>query len=129
MATRKELQQELADLDRQINAEVAKAPLPKMRDVHRRFPFAYFILGGLGIGYWAAGDSIPGVSGSLHTSTADYGLYVGGVIIAIGVIRLLQWMFLSNFKADAQYKEATVTVKDLQQKRRELQQELKNAED
>jgi hypothetical protein len=123
VATRQELQQQLADVDRQINSELSKTKLPELR-TDMQFPLPLFILAAICFAWWAIGAQIP-VAGEYHPATAKWVMYAGCVLVALGALRTLQWLMKRNPKGDAGYLEATTRVRELQQQRREIQRQIK----
>ena len=124
MATRQELQQQLADVDRQINSELSKTKLPDLRSEHGQFPLPLFILAAICFAWYVAGNMIP-VAGEYHSMTAKWVMYAGGVLLFLGVLRTLQWIIKRRPKGDANYMAATTRVRELQQQRRDIQRQIK----
>lgn len=124
MPTRQELQQQLADVDRQINSELSQTKLPDLRSEHGQFPLPLFILAAICFAWYAAGNMIP-IAGEYHSMTARWVMYAGGVLVLLGVFRTLQWIIKRRPKGDAKYMEATTRVRELQQQRREIQRQIK----
>ncbi len=125
MPTREELQQQLADLDRQISAELGKTKLPELRSEHRQFPGATWILAALCFGWYALGASVP-VAGEYHAMTAQWVMYAGILLAVIAALRTLLWLTKRNPKGDAQYVESTGRVRELQAMRRDLMKQMKD---
>ncbi len=125
MATRAQLQTEIAELDRQINAELGKTRLPSLNTRNASFPWSYYILAALVLAWWQFGGMLP-IPG--HDKYAHYAMWVGGAICVFAVIRTFLWLIRRNPKGGTKYMEATTHVRELQQRRQELQKQLKEIE-
>ena len=121
---RVELQKKIAQLDEEINSVLASTELPKL-DV-RPFPIGTWLFGFLCLAWVEFGSRIPAMY-SYHLETAVWEWRLGLVIQAVAFLSTLSWFFRGRgyeYKSAA-YTEASRKVRDLQERRRDLQSELR----
>lgn len=126
LGKRSEIQARIAELDRQINAEVAGTKLPSITD-RRRFPVTTWILAAAAFAWTYLGGDIPGVE-DLHRSFGQYGLYAGAVLAALAAWGTLRYLLQPSTKITPEYRESVERVRALQEERRELMAQLKEFE-
>lgn len=122
---REQILEEIARLDEEINRVLASAQLPKLE--HRPFPLGLWALTGLSFAWWKYGDYLPGAY-IYHFETAQYGFYLGIVFAVIAVLSSISWLIRGRGyggKSEA-YRSASRNARELQERRRELQAELKS---
>lgn len=124
--TRQEIQQRIAELDREINNQVAGAKLPPATK-RRTFPIWTWLLAGLALGWTYYGHEIPGTQ-DIHSQYHNIGLYVA---IFFGVLALwatVLWLIQPSTKITPEYRASAEKVKLLQEERRDLMSQLKRLE-
>ena len=121
---RQDLLREIARLDDEINSTVAAAELPRLD--YRPFPKGTWLFALLMLGWAEFGGYIPG-SFYYHLQTARYDWYLGLVIALVAVLSTISWFMRSRGYKDKSeaYTEASRRARGLQERRRELQMELR----
>lgn len=122
---RDELLAEIARLDEEINRTVSTVELPRI-DV-RPFPWAIWVFTALCFAWFFFGDRIPGAY-SHYLASVNYAWNIGLVCGIVAVLATINWMFRGRgyqAKSDA-YVTASRHARELQERRRELQSELKS---
>ncbi len=120
-----ELQRQIAEIDKQINKILVEKRLPPLKPP-KPFPLGTWILALLVFGYYLFGDMIPYV-GQYYADYGKYAMYVAGVVAILAVLRTVLWLFSRNPKTPPEYLEASQQVKELQDQRRLLEKELRDA--
>lgn len=120
--TRAQIQQQLVDLDRQINEESAKNRVPSLNLRNRSFPWAYWVSAAV---FLAAGLFGGQFLPQLHAQYGKYALIIGAVIGISGAIRTVIFFVKGRSHNDKGYAQATEKIRQLQEKRQELQKQLK----
>ncbi|MGB9690869.1 MAG: hypothetical protein ACPL7D_01730 [Candidatus Sumerlaeaceae bacterium] len=120
-----ELQQRIAELDKQINQILIEKRLPPLKPP-KPFPLGTWIIALLLGGYYLFGDLIP-VVGQHYGDYAKYVLYAAVAVAALALLRTVLWLFSRNPKTPPEYLEASRRVKELQDQRRLLEKELRDA--
>ncbi len=122
---RNEILRQIAELERQVNAELAQTRLPGMRSSHKTFPSPMWGLTIFCFAWWGFGDMIPPAA-SIHAMTKPYAFYVACVLGVIAILQTVLWLFSRGAKADAGYMQHTQHVRELQQQLAQLRQQLRD---
>lgn len=129
MLTRKQLQQEITELDAEINRTLAGAGVQGMRLKVNNFPSGNWGLFAIIAGWWLLGDM---VSPRMHIASHKTFFYLGLIFGAAAVLRTLAWMLRrggGGTELSPEYREATERIRQLQDRRRELQKQLKELDE
>lgn len=115
---------EIARIDEEVNRTVSSVELPWL-DV-RPFPYGIWIFAALCYAWTHFGYRIPGAY-AIHMETAPYSRYLGIICAVVGLLATINWLFRGRgYRAETDaYVQATRRARDLQERRRELQSELK----
>ena len=121
---REDIQREIARLDDEINRVVGSAELPKLQA--RPFPSGTWMLAILCLAWWQFGGYIPGTF-RFHLETARWAFYIGLALAAMAFISTVFWMFSGQgYETKSQaYTDASRKARELQERRRDLQSELR----
>ena len=121
---REDLLREIARIDDEINAVVGAAELPRLNAVP--FPTGTWVLAILCLAWWQFGGHIPGVF-IFHLETARWAFYVGLLLAVFGFLSTIRWMFSgrSYQEKSSAYTDASRKARELQERRRDLQAELR----
>jgi hypothetical protein len=122
---RNEILRQIAELERQVNAELAQTRLPGMRSSHKAFPSPMWGLTAFCFGWGAFGGQIPPAE-RIHAMSMPYAYYVGVVLGGIAVLQTVLWLFSRGSTADASYIQHTHHVRELQQQLAALRQQLRD---
>jgi hypothetical protein len=120
-----DLQRQIAEIDKQINKILVEKRLPPLKPP-KPFPLGSWILAILLAAYYLFGDMIP-VVGGYHALYSQYSMYAAMVVAAYALLRSVLWLFGKNPKTPPEYLEASQQVKELQNQRRLLEKELREA--
>lgn len=125
MSEVEQLQHRIAEIDKQINEILVTKRLPPLKPP-KPFPLGTWILV-LAVGaYYFFGDLLPFV-GSYYGELSRYAMYAAGVLLLLALLRSLMWLFSGKPKTPPEYIEAHQKVKELQEQRRLLEKELRDA--
>ncbi len=122
--TREEILKEIARLDEEINRTVAAVELPKLE--HRPFPLGMWFLTAGCFAWYRYGGQIPQAY-IMHYETAMYAYYLGIIFGVIAVLATISWIVRGrgySSKSEA-YTAAGRSARELQERRRDLQAELR----
>jgi len=121
---REDLLREIAEIDDQINSVIGAVELPKLNAVP--FPTGTWVLAILCFAWWQFGGYIPGAF-IFHLETARWAFYLGLVLSVFGFISTVRWMFSGrSYEAQSSaYTDASRKARELQERRRDLQAELR----
>ena len=122
---REELLAEIARLDEEINRTIASAELPRI-DV-RPFPYAIWLFTALCFAWVYLGNRVLS-DYALYLDTVSYAWNIGIICGIVAVLATINWIFRGRgyqAKSDA-YTIASRRARELQERRRELQTELKS---
>ncbi|MCX7626150.1 MAG: hypothetical protein N2Z21_08065 [Candidatus Sumerlaeaceae bacterium] len=120
-----EIQRQIAELDKQINKILTERRLPPLKPP-KPFPLGTWILAALAGGYYLFGDLIP-VVGQFYATYQRYALYATLALGAYALVRTALWLFSRKPKTPPEYLEASQQVQELQNQRRLLEKELREA--
>jgi len=122
-AERMELQQKIADLDRKINEEVAKAGRVKtLRTQEVNFPLGTWILAIVVAAWWAAGGAILP---DLHEQTAFWAFIVAAIIGLVAIYRTVMFVLRKVKPQKMGYSQTeSAEMLGLRKQRAELQKKL-----
>ncbi len=120
-----EIQRQIADLDKRINQILVEHRLPPLKPP-KPFPLGTWIIAVALGAYYLFGDMVPYVS-EYHGSYAIYVMYAALVVAALALLRTVLWLFSRNPKTPPEYIEVTRQVQELQNQRRLLEAELREA--
>lgn len=120
-----EIQKQIAELDKQINQILVEKRLPPLKPP-KPFPLGSWILAAVVGAYYLFGDLLPAVGG-LHAAYQTYALYATLALGAYALLRTVLWLFSGKPKTPPEYIEATRQVQELQNQRRLLEKELREA--
>jgi hypothetical protein len=123
---RAEIQERIAQLDREINLEVGRHKLPSTNTRYRSFPVGSWIGALVLLALWVYGGTLPFVKTYYDTySWVPYVLLaVGGLCALSALWYTFMWMFKARAKVDAKYMEGMQQVTKLQDERKALQKQL-----
>lgn len=123
MPTRKQLQQEIAELDTEINQILERVKAPDIRMRTSAFPSGNWGIFILCSAWWMFGDM---VSADMYFRSETIIFYMALIFGAMALLRTLVWTLRRGSpEMPPEYREATERVKLLQDKRRELQKQMK----
>ena len=126
MSKREEIQKQIEELDWEINTKLGKCELPELNTGKWVFPKSNWVTAMI-IGAWSLfGDSL---SYSLHEKTSKYSMYAAAILAIVAGIRTIVWMIQRSPGPTKGYRKTTDDVKYLQDRRQELQQQLKELEE
>ena len=120
-----DIQRQIADIDKQINKILVENRLPPLKPP-KPFPLGTWIVASFLAAYYLFGDLIP-VVGEYRTTYAQYVLWATLAVAALAVLRTVLWLFSRKPKTPPEYVEVTRQVQDLQNQRRLLEKELRDA--
>ncbi|MCX7964155.1 MAG: hypothetical protein N2644_06720 [Candidatus Sumerlaea chitinivorans] len=126
MSEIQEIQRQIAELDKQINNLIAEHRLPPIKPA-KPFPLGTWILALLVAAWWLFGDMVPMV-GSYRQMTTPYDWYATLILGALALLRTVLWLLGRPRKTPPEYLEVTRKVQELQEQRRLLQKELREAQ-
>lgn len=121
--SREDIRQQIAALTAEINIEVARTPLPSGSTL-RIFPTMWWIGAAICYSFWQFGDDIPPIA----TYNQQYGeiiMYIGVAMAVWAALRTLLWIIGGRRRSSAQYLRETQHIRDLQERRRQLEMRLK----
>jgi hypothetical protein len=119
---REDIQRRIGEINREINEEVGKTTLPEYKP--KLFPTGLWIFAAVCAGWWLFGNQVPQAA-QYHAEYGEYGLYAAVVIGAYALFKTVLWLFQGKPKGSAEYMNATARVRELQDKRRDLEMQLK----
>jgi MFS superfamily sulfate permease-like transporter len=121
---REQLLQEIARLDEEINRVVGSTRLPALE--YRPFPIGTWITAAMFFAWWKFGDRLPGAY-VYHYQSQNYAFYLGLIFIVIAIFSSISWFIRSRKygKTSEEYTAASRDARELQERRRELQAELR----
>ncbi len=122
---RESLQRRIAQLDEEINQVITATEIPKL-DV-RPFPTGTWLVAILCFAWSQFGSLIPGAR-QYHLETAKWAWIAGIVLGVIAILSTISWFFRRRgYKGRSDnYMAASRKARELQEKRRELQAELRS---
>lgn len=120
---REEVQSRVAELDREINTELAGTKLPDSA-TRRSLPISTFILAAASFGWYFYGSEFD-LTRASHAATKQWGMYLALFLIAIGIVQLIMYITQPRAVVGEEYRAAAARVKALQEERRGLLAELK----
>ncbi len=123
---RARLLEEIAELDRRINQELANTKVPSLNLKHRAFPVGSWVSTIVFLGYWLYGDV---VMPELHDKI-ELGAFVLGILSGLfAIYNTIMWVLRSGKKTDSKYAKATSHVTDLQEQKMQLQKQLQEMDE
>lgn len=124
---REDLQREIAQLDEEITRIIGSVELPQLKA--RTFPASTWLFAALCFAYVYFGFLIPG-SYQVHMETHRYARWLGWAALLLALVSTLRWLFRGRgYQAkSAAYTNASRRARELQEKRQELQAELRAME-
>jgi type VI protein secretion system component VasK len=122
---REQLQREIARLDEEINQVISSTEIPRL-DM-RPFPTGTWIFAILCFAWSLFGGLIPG-AGVYHMETAGWAWIAGIVFVILAVISTISWFLRRRGykERSGEYLQASRQARELQEKRRDLQAELRS---
>lgn len=121
--THSEVQNRIAEIDRQVNSEVAGSKLP-LTTTYRNFPTTTWVLAAVAFAWSFYGDAVPG-SLNFHDHYSVYAWYTGLILAALALWGTVLYLFQPRPKISDAYRESTARVRTLQEERRELMVRLR----
>ncbi|MCC6547727.1 hypothetical protein IT570_11225 [Candidatus Sumerlaeota bacterium] len=123
-ATRQEILERIAILDKQITLESGRTRVPRLNMKHRSFPLPNWICAfGFG-GFWVfGGQFLP----DFHAKYAVWFAVAAGLFALWAIWGTIMWLFTGNVKKDKDYAAGMEKVKVLQDEKHALQKMLKQA--
>lgn len=125
--TRAELQRQIAELDRQINEEFAKASSGTVGAINATFPKGMWSLAILCGAWYALGDQLDFLV-TYHEKTKDWAMYGAAGLAVIAFLQTIMYFLRRNPSRTSEYRDATSRSQELQAQRRELQTQMKDLE-
>ena len=122
---REELQREIARLDDEINRVISSVELPKL-DV-RPFPTGTWLFAFLCLAWWLYGYKIPGAY-DYHLQTSVWAFRLGALMAMVALLSTISWVLRGRGyqnRSDA-YTNASRKARELQERRKDLQAELRS---
>lgn len=111
--------QQIAEIDRQLNAEYDKNRAPKgSGNPFKPFPWGPWVFALVILAYGAFGGMIET---DFHGRFGGYFVIVGIVLLVLALIRTLFWVFTRGGKSNREYLNQTEHLRELQAQRQELQ--------
>ena len=124
MASRREIQGRLDDVERQLAEEFTRATSAISPGETPRFPGGTWLSAVVGLLWWQSGDLIPGLLRA-WLQTRSWVLYIALALAAVAAARTVWWaMKRGGPKVDRQYVEATAKTRELQAVKRDLLMQL-----
>ncbi len=120
---RQQLIAAIADVDRRLNAEIARNPIPRSNGAYRAFPSGNWVAAFVFIGVGLFGGAIAPLA-SLHASYGKYVFIFGLVLLPLALLRTVLHFLFGRRRDDKKYGEATAALAGLQAQRKELQMQL-----
>lgn len=120
--TRAQIQQQLVDLDRQINEESAKNRVPSLNARNRSIPWGNWVSAAIFVGAGIFGGQVVP---KLHEQYGQYALILGAIFGLSAAVRTVLFFVKGRAKNDKAYAQAAEKIRQLQEKRTELQRQLK----
>ncbi|CAN5454236.1 hypothetical protein BH09SUM1_BH09SUM1_06720 [soil metagenome] len=122
---RAELLKQIATLDRQINAEVAKNPIKSLNPNYRSFPWGNWVGG---VFFVALGIFAPQISRDMGVKYGNYIVYFGIFCLVSAFFRTIMYFLKGRAKTDKAYSAGMGKVQELQQQKKALQDALAKAQ-
>ena len=121
---REDLQREIARLDEEINQVIGATELPSL-DI-RPFPRGTWFFAAVCFAYAYLGYMIPG-GREVHQDIQQYARWLGAGMTVIAVLSTILWFFKGRGyqNRSSSYMQASRRARELQEKRQELQAELR----
>lgn len=121
------IQDRIAELDRQINSEVAGVRMPGIGN-RRQFPTTSWVTSLAAFGWHYYGDAIPSAE-DFHNQFASYGFYAGIIFAVLAVWGTFLYLIQPSPKVSPEYRASTERVRVMQEERRELVARLRSLQD
>lgn len=122
-----DIQIRIAELDRQINSEVAGIRMPGIGN-RRQFPTMTCVMAVAAFGWYRYGDVLPSAE-ELHVQYATYGFYAAVVLGALALWSAFLYLIQPSPKISPEYRASTERVRAMQEERRELVARLRSLRD
>jgi hypothetical protein len=119
---RASIQREIAEIDGELNRTLGSTQLPSLEV--KPFPVWSWVLAFLAAAWWMIGSDVPVIS-EYHGRYGEYGFYAA---IALGLLALfstISWALRRRGGVSPEYRQATEKARVLQERRRELQVQLR----
>lgn len=118
--------EEIAELDRRINKELANTKVPRLNLKYQSFPAASWVAAAVLFAYWLYG-------GIIHEGVHDtfgFWAFVLGILTALfALYNTVMFILKGGRKSDNKYAQATSHVQELQAQKMELQKKLKDLDE
>lgn len=129
MTTRRQIQNRIDEIDRQLNAELERASVGDVGTDFRQFPGGTWTLAVLCVLWWKFGQMVPGV-GTVWLHTHVWALYLGGLLVLLALWRTGIWLTKRRAPVvDEDFRALTARARELQAEKRDLQAQLKELQE
>ncbi|MGI8907424.1 MAG: hypothetical protein ACR2IE_13145 [Candidatus Sumerlaeaceae bacterium] len=119
------IQREIAEIDGELNRVLGSTTLPSLEV--KPFPKGTWLLAFLSAAWWMFGSDLPVIS-NYHSQYGDWGMYAAVAFGILGLMTTLSWLFRRRGGMSTEYAQASEKARVLQERRRELQVELRELE-
>jgi hypothetical protein len=119
---RASIQREIAEIDGELNRTLGATKLPSLEV--KPFPIWTWLLAFAAAAWWMLGSDLP-VIAEYHRSYGEYGLYAAIALGLLGLFSTLSWALRKRGGVSQEYRQATEKARVLQERRRELQVQLR----
>lgn len=120
-----DIQRQIGELDKRINQILTEHRLPPLKPP-KPFPLGTWIVAAVLGAYYLFGDMIP-VVGEYRGNYANYVMYATVAVAALALLRTALWLISRAPRTPPEYIEVTRQVQELQNQRRLLEAELREA--
>lgn len=119
------LQKQIADLDKQLNDEIASHGKSARLDVSSvTFPMSYWVATAVFVGWAVAGGTLGGVIGEWHAKTWVYSLGLGILLGLFTIWATFKWMARKVKGTKAYDRSESAKIIGLRKQRDDLQKKL-----
>ncbi len=124
MASRREIQERLDDVERQLADEFSRATAAVSHEDAPSFPGGTWLTAILALAWWQFGGMIPGILRA-WLQTRSWILYIGLALVAVALVRSVLWLMKrGGSPVDKTFVEATARSRELQAVKRDLLAQL-----
>lgn len=124
MASRREIQERLDDVERQLAEQFSRATAAVSHEDKPGFPGGTWLTAIIALIWWRFGELIPGLLRA-WLQTRTWILYIGLALAAIALARTVWWALKRGGPTvDREFVEATAKTRELQATKRDLLMQL-----
>ena len=119
------IQREIAEIDGELNRTLGSTTLPSLDS--KPFPKGTWLLAFLAAAWWMFGSELPVIS-EYYPKYGEWGMYAAIGFGILALLTTLSWLFRRRGGVSAEYRQASDKARILQERRRELQVQLRELE-